>query len=139
MLAWWSHAAVVAAYHRLARLLQAIDEERGDKLTPLGYHLASLPVDPRIGKMLLFGAVFQCLDPILTIAASMSFRSPFLAPIDKRDEAEMAKQRFLKLDSDHLTIMHVRPRASVVVPCRISRRVRRCASVRVCASVCVSP
>ena len=43
------------------RTLQAIDGDRGDKLTPLGYHLASLPVDPRIGKMLLYGAVLRCV------------------------------------------------------------------------------
>jgi len=40
-----------------------------EELTPLGRHLASLPVDPKIGKMLLMGAVFSCLDPVLTIAA----------------------------------------------------------------------
>uniref|UniRef100_A0A8C3LSP9 Putative ATP-dependent RNA helicase DHX57 n=1 Tax=Chrysolophus pictus TaxID=9089 RepID=A0A8C3LSP9_CHRPC len=41
-----------------------------EKLTPLGYHLASLPVDVRIGKLMLFGTIFRCLDPALTIAAS---------------------------------------------------------------------
>eukprot|EP01050_Picozoa_sp_SAG11_P011792 SAG11_NODE_1273_length_5332_cov_9.483088_6_plen_263_part_00 len=45
--------------------LQPAEEE----LTPLGLHLASLPVDPKIGKLLLLGAVFQCLEPTLTIAA----------------------------------------------------------------------
>ena len=48
-------------------------------LTPLGYHLAGLPVDVRIGKLMLFGAIFRCLDPVLTIAASLSFRSPFVS------------------------------------------------------------
>ena len=50
-------------------------------LTPLGYHLATLPVSPRIGKMIVYGAIFGCLSPILTIAASLSFRSPFVAPL----------------------------------------------------------
>lgn len=40
-------------------------------LTPLGYHLAHLPVDARVGKLLLFAAILQCLDPILTIAAAL--------------------------------------------------------------------
>lgn len=50
-----------------------------EKLTPLGYHLASLPVDVRIGKLMLFGAIFRCLDPALTIAASLAFKSPFVS------------------------------------------------------------
>ena len=45
-----------------------------------------LPVDPRIGKMMLFGAIFRCLEPTLVIAASLAFRSPFFSPFDKRDE-----------------------------------------------------
>ena len=34
----------------------------------------------------------RCVDPVLTIAAGMSFRSPFLSPMDKRDEADAAKK-----------------------------------------------
>jgi hypothetical protein len=37
--------------------------------------------------MILFGAIFRCLDPILTIAAIMSFKSPFYSPMEQRDEA----------------------------------------------------
>lgn len=59
-----------------------------EKLTPLGYHLASLPVDVRIGKLMLFGSIFRCLDPALTIAASLAFKSPFVS-----------KQHSLKLES----------------------------------------
>lgn len=60
-----------------------------EKLTPLGYHLACLPVDVRIGKLMLFGAIFRCLDPALTIAASLAFKSPFvrdelLRPCERR-------------------------------------------------------
>ena len=51
-----------------------------EMLTPLGYHLACLPVDVRIGKLMLFGAIFRCLDPALTIAASLAFKSPFVRP-----------------------------------------------------------
>lgn len=50
-----------------------------ETLTPLGYHLASLPVDVRIGKLMLFGAIFCCLDSALTIAASLAFKSPFVS------------------------------------------------------------
>lgn len=64
-----------AAKQRL-RDLGALTAE--EKLTPLGYHLACLPVDVRIGKLMLFGAIFRCLDPALTIAASLAFKSPFV-------------------------------------------------------------
>lgn len=55
--------------------------DRQEELTPLGVHLARLPVEPHIGKMILFGALFCCLDPVLTIAASLSFKDPFVIPL----------------------------------------------------------
>jgi len=39
-----------------------------------------------ICRALVHGAMFSCLDPVLTIAAGVGFRSPFMAPMDKRDE-----------------------------------------------------
>ncbi|XP_051867691.1 putative ATP-dependent RNA helicase DHX57 isoform X2 [Pristis pectinata] len=75
-----------------------------ETLTPLGYHLAFLPVDVRIGKLMLFGAIFRCLDPALTIAASLAFKSPFVAPWDKREEANAKKLEFAVAHSDYLTI-----------------------------------
>ncbi|XP_074640128.1 putative ATP-dependent RNA helicase DHX57 [Tubulanus polymorphus] len=76
-----------------------------EELTPLGYHLAFLPVDVRIGKLMLFGAIFRCLDPALTIAACLSFKSPFVAPFDKRDDADKKKLEFATGNSDHLTVL----------------------------------
>mmetsp|Transcript_54900 Transcript_54900/g.164370 ORF Transcript_54900/g.164370 Transcript_54900/m.164370 type:complete len:713 (-) Transcript_54900:147-2285(-) len=75
-------------------------------LTALGFHLATLPVDPRVGKMMIYGALFGCIDPALTIAASMSARSPFVSPFDKRDEADAAKKEFATESSDHLTTLN---------------------------------
>ena len=73
--------AIASALRSLAEL-DAIDAS--DELTPLGHHLAELPVDARLGKMMLYGAMFSCLDPVLTIAAGVGFRSPFVSPMDKR-------------------------------------------------------
>lgn len=50
-----------------------------------GRYLAMLPVEPKLGKMLILSAIFNCLDPILTVVAGLSFRDPFLAPLDKKD------------------------------------------------------
>lgn len=44
-----------------------------------------LPVDPKLGKMLIMGAVFRCLDPILTVVSGLSVRDPFLLPQEKKD------------------------------------------------------
>eukprot|EP00250_Pteridium_aquilinum_P019840 c24596_g1_i1 orf=694-3741(-) len=77
-----------------------------EELTPLGRHLATLPVDPRIGKMLLMGAVFQCLGPALTIAAALGHRDPFVLPIDRKEAADEARRRFAgESYSDHIAIL----------------------------------
>jgi HrpA-like RNA helicase len=74
-------------------------------LTALGFHLATLPLDPRVGKMVIYGALFGCTDAALTIAASMSARSPFFSPFDKRDQADEARQAFATEGSDPLTTL----------------------------------
>ena len=76
------------------------------ELTALGFHLATLPVDPRVGKMVIYGSLFGCVDPALTVAASMSARSPFLSPFDQRDAADAARQKFAVDASDHLSILN---------------------------------
>ncbi|KAJ6853646.1 DExH-box ATP-dependent RNA helicase DExH3-like [Iris pallida] len=65
------------------KILGALDEK--EELTLLGRHLSMLPVEPKLGNMLIFGAIFNCLDPVLTIVAGLSVRDPFLAPFDKKD------------------------------------------------------
>ncbi|XP_066472294.1 ATP-dependent RNA helicase DHX29 [Tiliqua scincoides] len=74
------------------------------KLTPLGQHLAALPVNVKIGKMLIFGAIFGCLDSVATLAAVMTEKSPFTTPIGRKDEADLAKSSLAVANSDHLTI-----------------------------------
>ncbi|KAI8974320.1 P-loop containing nucleoside triphosphate hydrolase protein [Pilobolus umbonatus] len=82
--------------------VQALDSE--ESLTALGAHLAQLPVNVHIGKMILFGAIFKCLDSILTIAAALSYKSPFIRPFGKEDEADAARAMFNYGHSDFLTI-----------------------------------
>ncbi|XP_065363146.1 putative ATP-dependent RNA helicase DHX57 [Calliphora vicina] len=93
---------IVSAVTRLQDV-GALDEDQ--QLTPLGHHLSALPVDVRIGKLMLFGAIFQCLDSILTIAACLSHKSPFVSPFNKRAEAERRKREFTLCNSDHLTCL----------------------------------
>ncbi|XP_021336395.2 putative ATP-dependent RNA helicase DHX57 isoform X1 [Danio rerio] len=97
-----TEGSLEAAKQRLCALGALTDEE---SLTPLGWHLACLPVDVRIGKLMLLGAIFRCLDPALTIAASLAFKSPFVSPWDKREEANEKKLAFSLANSDHLALM----------------------------------
>lgn len=50
-----------------------------------GQKLSVLPVEPKLGKMLILGAIFNCLNPIMTVVAGLSVRDPFLMPFDRRD------------------------------------------------------
>ncbi|KAF5733174.1 ATP-dependent RNA helicase putative isoform 1 [Tripterygium wilfordii] len=92
--------------------------EGNEELTPLGHHLAKLPVDLLIGKMMLYGGIFGCLSPVLSISAFLSYKSPFVYPKDERQNVERAKLSLLTdkpggsnefddhyRQSDHLVMM----------------------------------
>jgi ATP-dependent RNA helicase DHX29 len=79
--------------------LQALDAD--EALTPLGMHLAHLPVDVHLGKMILYGSLFRCLDPILTIAAALAFKSPLVRPFGSEHEAYIAHRRFFNQGMSH--------------------------------------
>ena len=71
-------------------------------LTSLGHHLALLPVEPTIGKFILYGSIFSCLDPVLTIAACFSHKDPFVVPLDKEEQVKRVKKSFCPELSDPL-------------------------------------
>ena len=75
-----------------------------EDLTPLGRQLARLPLDVFLGKLILLGAIFGCLDAMLTIAAILSSKSPFSVPVGSVSQADAARQAFRKGDSDLLTV-----------------------------------
>ena len=78
----------------------------GEELTPLGWHLTNLPVDARLGKLIIYGAIFNATDEACTIAAALASRSPFLSPLERRDAADASKKEFgWRTHSDHLAIM----------------------------------
>lgn len=85
------------------KIIGALDED--ENLTVLGQYMTKLPMEPKLGKMLILGAIFNCLDPVLTIVAGLSVRDPFLAPVDKKDLAEAAKLQFSGYYSDHLALV----------------------------------
>lgn len=79
-----------------------------DFLTPLGHHLSKLPVDTKLGKMLLIGSLMRCIDPILTITASLSAsKSPFAAFTYDAAVAKAKQRVFQDPDSDYITFCNV--------------------------------
>eukprot|EP00315_Gephyrocapsa_oceanica_P024412 CAMPEP_0185467736 /NCGR_PEP_ID=MMETSP1365-20130426/97380_1 /TAXON_ID=38817 /ORGANISM="Gephyrocapsa oceanica, Strain RCC1303" /LENGTH=543 /DNA_ID=CAMNT_0028074473 /DNA_START=153 /DNA_END=1782 /DNA_ORIENTATION=- len=74
------------------------------RCTPLGGHLSSLPLDTRLGKMLLLAALTRCLDPLLTAAAALSLgTSVFSAPRDRQQEASfLQREAYGQTRSDQL-------------------------------------
>ncbi|XP_058064756.1 ATP-dependent DNA/RNA helicase DHX36-like, partial [Anopheles bellator] len=91
---------------KLLNRLNAIDDDQ--KLTPLGYHLARLPMDPRTGKMILLASIFGCIDPITSIAASLSFKNAFYKPLGKEKEVDRIRRRFADgIASDHIMLARV--------------------------------
>ena len=67
-----------------------------EDLTPLGRQLARLPLDVFLGKLLLLGTFYQCLDAVLSIAAILSSKSPFSATMGSRSQADAARLSFKK-------------------------------------------
>ncbi|KAI1432709.1 helicase associated domain-containing protein [Xylaria sp. CBS 124048] len=75
-----------------------------EELTPLGHQLARLPLDVFLGKLILQGTIFKCLDMAITVAAILSSKSPFTAPFGQRTQANQARRAYKRADSDLLTV-----------------------------------
>ncbi len=63
-------------------------------MTSLGKHLAQLPLDLRLAKLLIMGTIFGCLGAVLTVASIMSCKPLFAAPFEKREEVSKARASF---------------------------------------------
>ncbi|XP_066597758.1 ATP-dependent DNA/RNA helicase DHX36 [Prorops nasuta] len=87
----------------LLQALSALDSE--EQLTPLGYHLAQLPLDPRTGKMIIWAAMFSCIQPIFAIAASLTFKDAFYVPLGMERQADQKKLELsMNQFSDHIAL-----------------------------------
>ncbi|CAE7020841.1 hypothetical protein P3342_004618 [Pyrenophora teres f. teres] len=68
------------------RLLSQMGAITDNELTALGRHMSMIPADLRLGKLLVYGATFGCLEAALTIASVLTARSPFLTPRERDQE-----------------------------------------------------
>jgi ATP-dependent helicase HrpA len=91
-------------YHTL-RELNALDEQ--NELTNIGRALARLPVDPRIGRMILQAIEEDCLDEVLIIAAGLSVQDPRDRPMDQQEAADQAHGKYRDETSDFLSYLRL--------------------------------
>ena len=85
--------------------LGAVDD--GGAITALGRRLARLPIDPRLGRMILAADELGCVEPVLVIAAALSIPDPRERPIDKEEAARAKHARFTDPDSDFLSLVNL--------------------------------
>ncbi|MCP8349075.1 MULTISPECIES: ATP-dependent RNA helicase HrpA [Pseudomonas] len=89
----------------LLQELSAVNRE--NQLTPLGRQLARLPVDPRLGRMLLEGAKQGSLQELLIVASALSVQDPRERPPERQQAADQAHAQWKDSDSDFAALVNL--------------------------------
>lgn len=97
--------AMIRDGYRLLEELGAIDSTRS--LTPLGRRLARIPLDPRLGRIVLAADHLGCVAEALIVCAALSVRDPRLYPEDAEQTAREHHCRYEDPNSDFLTYLHL--------------------------------
>ena len=113
-------ACALEAAETSLRRLQALRDQTHSKsgaaresyeLTPLGKHLAALPCAPKVGRLLIYGALFSCMQPASAIAAALMSKNPFLSGSEpgERSAVDESRRRFALAGgstfSDHVALV----------------------------------
>ena len=77
------------------------------RLTPVGRTLARLPIDPRLGRMIIEADSGGCLDEVLVITSALSIPDPRLRPADVQQAADALHARFADDDSDFIAYLNL--------------------------------
>ncbi|CKK22273.1 DUF3418 domain-containing protein [Neisseria meningitidis] len=77
------------------------------RLTKLGEQMARLPIDPKIARILLAAKKHDCMAEILMIASALSIQDPRERPLEARDAAAKAHERFTDKQSDFLAYLNI--------------------------------
>lgn len=96
--------AIREAYKTLFEL-GAVDGAR--RLTKLGKRLCRMPVDPRIGRMILEGAEQNCLSEMLIIASALEIPDPRQRPVEKQQAADEAHAQHADPQSDFMALLNL--------------------------------
>ncbi|WP_194724802.1 ATP-dependent RNA helicase HrpA [Noviherbaspirillum malthae] len=95
----------IADGYQLLQELGAVDDN--NQLTPLGRQLAKLPLDPRVGRMILAARDNAALNEVLIIAAALSVQDPRDRPLDAQDAADNAHKKFADDKSEFLSYLKI--------------------------------
>jgi len=90
----------IADGYQLLNELGAVDDDNA--LTPLGRELARLPLDPRVGRMILAARDHHALKEVLIIASAVSVQDPRDRPIEAQEQADQAHRQFVDERSEFL-------------------------------------
>ncbi len=91
----------IADGYAILQELGALDEKGA--LTPIGRELAKLPLDPKLGRMLLAGQTFGSLRELLIICSGLSVQDPRERPIDAQQAADAEHKKLADERSDFLS------------------------------------
>ncbi len=90
---------------RLLQELKAMDAD--GRVTSLGARIATLPVDPRLGRMLLAAAHHHCVAEMLVLAAFLEAQDPRERPVDAQPQAAEKHALFADARSDFVTVLNL--------------------------------
>ena len=85
--------------------LGAVNER--NELTKIGEQMARLPVDPKVSRMLLAAQKHACMAEMLVIVAALSIQDPRERPLEAREAANKAHERFTDKQSDFLAYLNI--------------------------------
>ena len=91
--------------YRLLQELKAVDEHK--EVTALGRQIASLPLDPRLARMLIAAAHQNALREMLIIAAFLAIQDPRDRPADAQAQADAQHAQFADPRSDFVTVLNL--------------------------------
>ena len=91
--------------YKLLEELGAVDAS--GKMTAIGRNLARLPIDPRLGRMVLAGSERNCLAEILVIASALAVQDPRERPADKQQQSDQSHARFRHPKSDFIAWLNL--------------------------------
>jgi ATP-dependent helicase HrpA len=100
-------SAGVQLLEELGALVPTSSTDGRRRLTRLGRRLARLPLDPRLGRMILEAERLGCVRDILVIAAALSLQDPRERPLEEQAQADQLHARFKDTTSDFLTWLNL--------------------------------
>ncbi|WP_426212051.1 ATP-dependent RNA helicase HrpA [Massilia sp. TWP1-3-3] len=95
----------IADGYQLLQEVGAVDDN--NDLTPLGHKLAKLPLDPRVGRMILAALDNACLTEMLIVASALSVQDPRDRPMEHQQAADEAHKKFADEKSEFLTYIKI--------------------------------